>query len=194
MEKQEKKFYKKWWFWVIVIILIIGILGGNKGSTPSDNNDAIETSHTGTLESITFLKGSNGKDFFNTLCEIGEIPKKDGVSMGDSIVYASSNEKYGIELETNKDNEINWISIYTLLKDKNEYENFFVAISRLEYDGSDKTTTFNWIHDNLGNETKTKIGDVNLKLSNGTSGTPILEVYTDGNEEFQKQQLDKISN
>ena len=101
--------------------------------------------------------------------------------MGDSIVYSSSNEKYGIELETNKNNEINWISIYTLLKDKNDYENFFIAISRLEYDGCDKSTIFNWIHDNLGNEATTKVGNANFKLYNGTSGTPILEVYTDGN-------------
>ena len=194
----NKPIYKKWWFWLIIIILVIGMFGGSSNNDNNTNNISVSTNTNNTEiineEKVTFLKDSKGKDFFEILCEIAEVSKKDGVAMGDSIVYASSNEDYGIELETNKSDEINWISIYTMLSDKNDYENFFIAISRLEYDGSNKNECFNWIHDNLGKEATTKIGNANFKLYNGTSGNPILEVFTDGNEDYQKEQLDKISN
>ena len=74
-----------------------------------------------------------------------------------------------------------------------DYTNFFVALSRLEYNGSDKNLCFNWINDNLGKEATTKIGDANIQLSLGTNKKPILELHTDGNEQFQKEQLDKLN-
>ena len=70
---------------------------------------------------------------------------------------------------------------------KEDYENFFLSIARLEYNGSDKSKCFNWIKENLGKESIIKIGDANLKLCNGTSGLPILTLYTDGNENYQKE-------
>ena len=199
----NKKIYEKWWFWVIIVVIIMGVFGGNTNTNTSNNQvpkENIETNvenNTNTSEQtsnekVIFLKGSNGKEFYEILCDVADVEKKEGVKMGDTIDYASGNEKYGIELETNNNNEVNWISIYTLLP--NNYENFFLAISRLEYSDSNKSECFNWIKDNLGKEASTKIGSANFKLYNGTSGSPILDVYTDGNEEFQKEQLNKIKN
>lgn len=196
MEKNEKKIYQKWWFWIIIIILIAGILGGSSDNNTNNTNstnitNSINSTVSETSKSNIFLKGSNGKEFYEILCDVGQVPKKEGVIMGDCIDYASSNENYGIELETNKDNEINWISIYTLFS--SDYDNFFLAVSRLEYNNSNKSECFNWIKENLGKESTIKIGDANFKLYNGTSGKPILEIYTDGNEEYQKEQLKQIS-
>ena len=184
----KKSIFKKWWFWVIVLVLIISVFGGNSSQETKNNS---QNALSNDEEKVIFLKGSNGKEFYEILCDVANVEKKGSVNVGDTIDYASSNENYGIEIETNINNEINWISIYTLLS--NDYENFFLAISRLEYDGSNKSECFNWIKDNLGKEANTKIGNANFKLYNGTSGKPILEVYTDGNEEFQNEQLNKIN-
>lgn len=195
MEKEKKPIYKKWWFWLIVIILVIGIFGGSSNNeTNITNTSNTNTTQARNDEKVIFLKDTNGNEFFDILCEIASVEKKDGVSIGETIDYSSSNEKYGIELETNKNNEINFISIYTMLSNKDDYENLFVAISRLEYNGSNRAECFKWIHNNLGKEATIKIGDANFKLYNGTSGNPILEVFTDGNEEFQKEQLNKLTN
>lgn len=194
MEKEKKPIYKKWWFWIIIVILVVGIFGGNSNNTTNINTSNTNTIQIDNEEKVIFLKGSNGKEFFNILCEVAEVSKKEGVPIAETIDYTSSNEKYGIELETNQNNEINWISIYTMLTDKNDYENFFMAISRLEYDSSNKAKCFNWIHDNLGKEAATKIGDANFRLYNGASGNPILEVFTDGNEDYQKKLVNRISN
>ncbi len=180
-----KKLFKKWWFWLIIIFLIVGFLN------VSNNNSNMINVSSSNQEKITFLSGTNGKEFFQILCDIANIEAPEGTIVGDSIDYVASNLDYGIEIETNKNNEINWISIYTL--SKSNYENFFLSIARLEYNGSDKSKCFNWIKENLGKESIIKIGDANLKLCNGTSGLPILALYTDGNENYQKEQIDKIS-
>ena len=189
-----KKLLKKWWFWLIIIILLIPAVNNQKSENTTQNStENIITTDNFTEEKnsevVTFLKGSNGQEFYKILCEVGSIPEKEGYISGDSIDYTSSNNNFGIEIETNKNNEVNWISIYTLKA--NDYENFFLAISRFEYNGSNRTECFNWIKDNLGNEAETKIGNANFKLYNGTSGKPILEVFTDGNEAYQQEQIDK---
>lgn len=183
MEKTKKPIYKRIWFWIIIIIVVVAIFsdsGDNKSTNTSDVNNIANTNISSDVEEKdVYLENSNGKDFFEILCDVGDIPKKDGTNLDEKIVYTSSNANYGIKLETNRKNEIHYISIYTMLKEKNDYENFFLSISRLEYNGSDRNKCFNWIHDNIGKEATTKIGDVNFKIYNGTSGSPVLEVYTD---------------
>ncbi|MBR3133356.1 MAG: hypothetical protein IKG42_04755 [Clostridia bacterium] len=199
MKNDNLPVYKKWWVWILGILLLIGMFSGinsNNNTTNSNNTttniENISANETTNNEEVVFLSNTNGEEFYSILCEVAGVNIIDGVTMGDTIDYTSGNEDYGIELETNKDGEINWISIYTMLP--NNYENFFLAISRLEYNGSNRNQCFNWINDNLGKEATTKIGDANFKLYNGTSGNPVLEVYTDGNEQFQKEQLDKLNN
>lgn len=197
-DNEKKPIYKKWWFWLIIVVVVLAIGGigmqDNEQPTSTTETQTTTTETQPTTEDIVFLKGTNGKEFFEILCEVGEVEKKEGVDNGDTITYASSNDNFGIELETNKNNEINFISIYTLLDNKDDYQNFFNAISRLGYENFDKATYIDWILDNIGNEATTKIGDVNLKLYKTSSGTPALDVFTDGNEEYQKQLLEKVSN
>lgn len=194
MEKVKQPIYKKWWFWLIVVFLILGLISGAYNdfnlTNETNNSNIIETSTI--EEKVTFLKGSNGKEFYNIMCEVANAEKKRGQDMKKTWLYETVNDKYSIEIEANKStNEINYIRLMTF-KDE-DYENFFLAISRLEYDGSDRKTCFNWIKDNIGKENTTKIGDANFKLSIGTNKNPILEVYTDGNEKFQQEQIEKYT-
>lgn len=194
MEKEKQPIYKKWWFWLIVVFLILGLISGAYNdfnlTNETNNSNIIETSTI--EEKVTFLKGSNGKEFYNIMCEVANAEKKKGQDMKETWLYETVNDKYSIEIEANKStNEINYIRLMTF-KDE-DYENFFLAISRLEYDGSDRKTCFNWIKDNIGKDNNTKIGNANFKFSIGTNKNPILEVYTDGNEKFQQEQIEKYT-
>ena len=194
MEKEKQPIYKKWWFWLIVVFLILGLISGAYNdfnlTNETNNSNIIETSTI--EEKVTFLKGSNGKEFYNIMCEVANAEKKKGQDMKKTWLYETVNDKYSIEIEANKStNEINYIRLMTF-KDE-DYENFFLAISRLEYDGSDRKTCFNWIKDNIGKDNNTKIGNANFKFSIGTNKNPILEVYTDENEKFQQEQIEKYT-
>lgn len=186
IEKNKKPIYKKWWFWLIIIILFLGIYG----SETNNRNNIINTSEDNKVENSsgtetnTSLSGTNGKDFFNILCEVAEVEPTSGVEIGNFIVYKASNSNYSIEVETNKSDEIYYIKMMATQTD--DYKNFFIAATRLEYNGYNRANEFNWINSNLGKETSTKIGDANFKLYNNTLGKPVLEIYTDGNENFQK--------
>ena len=165
MEQSKKTFYKKWWFWLIIFFLLVGIFGSQNETQKTnniENTNAVESN-----KQIVFLKDTNGKEFFNILCEVAELEKTNGIETGDTIDYETSNMNYSIELETNKNGEINYIRMMALQSE--DYTNFFVALSRLEYNGSNRSTCFNWINDNLGKEAKTKIGDANIQLSLGTN-------------------------
>lgn len=194
MEKEKQPIYKKWWFWLIVVFLILGVISGAYNdfnlSNEIENSTKIDISTT--EKEVIFLKGSKGKEFYNIMCEVANVENKKAQDMKETWIYETGNDKYSIELEANKStNEINYIRLMTF---KNEYnENFFLAISRLEYNESDRKTCFNWIKDNIGKENTTKIGDANFKLSIGTNKNPILEVYTDGNEKFQQEQTEKYT-
>lgn len=194
MEKEKQPIYKKWWFWLIVVFLILGLISGAYNdfnlTNETNNSNIIETSTI--EEKVTFLKGSNGKEFYNIMCEVANAEKKKGQDMKETWLYETVNDKYSIEIEANKStNEINYIRLMTF-KDE-DYENFFLAISRLEYDGSDRKACFNWIKDNIGKDNNTKIGNANFKFSIGTNKNPILEVYTDENEKFQQEQIEKYT-
>lgn len=183
----ENKFYKKWWFWLIIIL----VLGVGYSISTSENSIFVDIDNTITSDSskVVFLKGSNGKNFFKIVCDIINPENKYTNKLDESIMYEAYNLDYSIELETNKSNEVNYVRMMAMQTE--EYTNFFLSASRLEYSNSNKTEAFNWINDNLGNEATTKIGDANFKLYNGTNGKPILEIYTDGNDDFQNEQIDK---
>ncbi len=191
MEKKKTEFYKKWWFWLIIVIFVIGIFGSSGSS--NKNKESEQTSSQEQLQSTTdkvvFLKNSNGKNFYSILCDVSQISNKAPLETEDTYDYSNSNNNYSISMCTNKNNEICFISMMAYNQD---YENFFLAASRLEYDGSNKAEIFNWIHDNLGKEATTKIGDANFKLYIGATKKPVLEIYTDGNDEFQQQLIDKL--
>lgn len=178
-----------------LMLMVVGIMFlvfavGSTDSTTTNNSNSTNKTING---KVVFLKNSNGKEFYSILCEVGQIDKNriPPVESEDSIDYANSNSNYAVSMCTSKNHEICYISMMAYNQD---YENFFLAASRLEYDGSNRSKAFNWIHDNLGKEATTKIGDANFKLYIGATNKPILEIYTDGNDEFQQQLLNKLTN
>ena len=188
MEKNKIPIYKKWWFWLIIAFLILAFISG----VYNDFNLTNETESSQIEEKVIFLKGSKGKEFYDILCEVANVENKKPQDMIETWIYETGDDKHSIEVEVNKStNEINCIRLMAF---KSIYsENFFLAISRLEYEGSDRKECFNWIKDNIGKESTTKIGDANFKFSMGPNKNPILEVYTDGNEEFQQKQIDEYT-
>ena len=58
-----------------------------------------------------------------------------------------------------------------------DYDNFFIASTRMDYKNSNKALLLNWILENKGRNSTTKIGDANFKFSIGTNNKPILEIY-----------------
>lgn len=142
-------------------------------------------------EKVIFLKGSNGKTFFDSLCNKVKIEMQNPQKIGDSIFYETTgNMHYSIEVETNNLNEINYVRI--MIFDAEDYKDLFLEASKIEYDGANTENAYKWINDNLGKEAETKIGNANFKLEIGNNGKPILEIFTDGNDEFQKEQMDKL--
>ena len=181
MKKEKYWYLKKWWFWVIIaFVLLLG------SCMNTDTTNTSNTTNQVAAEKVVFLKKSNGKEFYQILCDVAGMEYKNPMESEDTIDYINGSIDYGISMCTNKNNEICYISIMAF---NNDYENFFLSISRLEYENSDKSQIFNWIHDNLGKEATTKIGDANFKLYLGTNNKPVLEVFTDGNDEFQKKQI-----
>lgn len=176
--------------------MLIGIIGSSGEEPKTQSEDTNSNSNEKDNEVITFLPCSNGKDFFTILCDVIEADTSKcnvskGANVGDSTLYTYGNAEYSFDVETNSKNEVNYVEM--LVYSGDDYKNFFLAISRFEYNSADKQKAFNWINDNLGKEATTKIGDANFKLSLTTTKKPVLEVYSDGNENYQKEQLNKVS-
>ena len=203
----KENFYKKVWFWLFIGFMIFifipafieGIQEGLSNSTTITTTNVLEIKHennnnsTKQEEKNIFLKGTNGQDFYEIVCSVGEIEKSKSQEMGETILYESANYNFSIEIEANKTtNEIAYIRMMAL--HASEYENFFNSVSRLEYSEAEKSEIFNWIYDNLGKETSTKLGNANFILTNGTNGKPILEVKTDYYDEYQKELINKLMN
>lgn len=120
------------------------------------------------------LAGTNAKEFYKILCEIAAVEEKEPRTEKNLTIYESQNENYNIKVEANSDNEINKITITCL--SNIDYENVFLALSRLEYEGSDKTKAYNWIHSNIKYNTIEYIGKAKFDMSNDKKQI-ILKVY-----------------
>lgn len=120
------------------------------------------------------LAGTNAKDFYKVLCEVAEVEEKEPRTEKNLTIYESQNETYNIKVEANSDNEINKITI-TCLSDV-DYENVFLALSRLEYEESDRAQAYNWIHSNIKNNTIKFIGKAKFDISKDKKQI-ILKVY-----------------
>ncbi len=207
MEKEKKNIFKKLWFWLLMAFMIFifipafieGIKEGLNNETVlsdysiNENKNIVESSETkNSEEEIVFLKGTNGKEFYDILCEVAGIDKKEPQAMGQTLIYDSSNMKYSVELESNKDTQE--VAYIRMMAFQEEYENFFLAISRLEYDGSDKGKIYNWVHENLGQDASIEIGCVKFVLTQGTNSKQILEMKTNGYDKYSKEQINKLFN
>ncbi len=196
IENNKKPIYKKWWFWVIIgIIVIIGFSSSNTNQTNTNNNVVNNTNNQivqGTTK-IIFLEGTNSDDFASILESVTEISGTNGVVMGDSITYAKSNEKYSISIDADKDKkEIYYARIICLTKE--DPTNVFMAFNRMNYKTENDAELTNWLTENIGKEATTKIGDANFTLSLSTSNNPILEMKTDGSDDYMQEQIDKAMN
>ena len=175
MEKEKYWFVKKWWFWLIIILIIGGIASlGNDNSTKNDDNKN-DTPALVQNTNITALSGTNAEEFYNILCDVAELEKSQPQDLGDALVYESANNKYNIEIISNKENEIQSLRIFNI--NSVDCENVFIALTRLEYNGSNKSTLFNFIHDNINKEAEITIGDASFKIYKGTNNKPIIELY-----------------
>ena len=110
--------------------------------------------------------------------------------MGDSINYTSTNTKYGINIDANKDSkEIDYVRIFALTDE--DATNVFMALNRMDYKTENDAEFTSWLVDNLGKESTKKIGDANFTLSLSTSNRPIIEMKTDGYDNYLNEQIDK---
>lgn len=181
-KNQEKKpIYKKWWFWLIIIV-VIGSFGTSSNTTHKNitntvqnTNETIQNTSLQNQSVILSLSNSNGKDFYESLCGVTEIEEKEGTFENNITIYKEENENYKFEIKSNYNNEI--ISVKMEVLGDIDYDNFLIASTRMDYKNSNKALLLNWILENKGKNSTTKIGDANFKLSIGTNNKPILEIY-----------------
>ncbi len=190
MKEKIKNLSKKWWFWVIVvIILVIGFTGGESSHDESKSNSDANNQVQETKK-IVFLKGTNSEDFAEILEGVTGIENIEGVITGDSINYTSANGKYSINIDANKDTkEIDYVKIIALTDE--DATNVFMSLNRMDYKTENASEYTSWLVDNIGKDATTKIGDANFILSLSTSNLPILEVKTDGSDDYMNEQIDK---
>ncbi len=171
---KKKPIYTKWWFWLIIIVIILAALG-NGFSSNTTQNETSNLTNENVTSNISTLSGTIAKDYFNILCEVAGMHSNEPQIIDNEIIYESTNQDYNIKIVADKtSDEIENIKITTFKE--NDYENFFLAISRLEYSGSNRSTLFNWINDNLGKESNTSIGNANFSLYLTDTNNPILDV------------------
>lgn len=175
MENKKTEIYKKWWFWLIVILILgfIGSLGNNNSPKNDDSTNDVPTSSQSAQ--ITALSGTNAEDFYNILCDVAGLKKNEPQDLNDALIYESANTIYNIEIVSNKNKEIQSIRIINV--NSQDCENLFIALTRLEYNGSNKSTLFDFIHNNINKEAEITIGDASFKIYKGTNNKPIIELY-----------------
>lgn len=112
-----------------------------------------------------FLSNSDGKYFFeNVLCGVTEITATTTNTSNNEIVYEGSNNKYYIEVCTTLNNEIKSVTMIAYTNEDNT--NFFIAATRLKYDGADMSEVTNYIVKNIaGNYNIKYIGNAKFKYT-----------------------------
>ena len=120
------------------------------------------------------LSGTNAKEFYKILCEVTEVEEKEPRTEKNLTIYESQNENYNVKVEANSDNEVNKITI-TCLSDV-DYENVFLSLSRLEYEGSNTVEAYKWIHSSIKYSSIHFIGNAKFEISTDKKQI-ILKVY-----------------
>lgn len=170
---------------LFIVAFITGIFWGycdfQKNETLNNKNEIVQNTNSTSRVDITsenneaVLKNTNGKDFYNILCAVAEITPAENIVDGNTISYKSENDNYRFEIKTTISNEITKIKMEVI--GNVDYDNFLIASTRLDYNGSDKANLLNWILENKEKDISTKIGDANFKFSLGENNKPILEIY-----------------
>ena len=184
MKEKIKELSKKWWFWAIVIIVVLmafsGMCDNEEKNTNTDNNVKDQTQETKTNK---FLEGTNSDDFAEILKSVTGIENINGVISDDLITYISENSKYSIKMIANKDTkEICYVKIIALTSE--DATNVFMSLNRINYKNENNANYTSWLVDNIGKESTTKIGEANFSLSLDTNNHSVLEMNTDGSENY----------
>ena len=147
--------------------------------TPENEKDKNELPSTDNKESIIsvdyYLNNSDGKDFFeNVLCSVTGITSTNTEQNENEIVYKGSNTKYYIKVITNLDNQIKFVDMYANTKE--DSTNFFMASTRLHYDGENAKELTDYIIKSLQEDYSIiYIGNAKFKLTPTYNGK-ILEI------------------
>lgn len=184
MKEKIKEFSKKWWFWAIVIIIVVAAFsdtGDNKEKNKNNyNNVKVQTQET---KINKFLEGTNSNDFAEILKAVTATENIDSVISDDLITYTSENSKYNTKIIANKDTkEICYVKIIALTNE--DPTNVFMSLNRINYKNENKGKYTSWLVDNIGKEAKIKIGEANFYLSLDTNNHSVLEMKTDGSENY----------
>ncbi len=184
MKEKIKELSKKWWFWAIIIIFVIAAfsdMGDNKEKNKNNyNNVKVQTQETKTNK---FLEGTNSDDFAEILKAVTATENIDSVISDDLITYTSENSKYSVKMIANKyTKEICYIKIIALTSE--DATNVFMSLNRINYKNENKGKYTSWLVDNIGKEEKTKIGKANFHLSLDAKNHSVLEMKTDGSENY----------
>lgn len=184
MKEKIKDLSKKWWFWAIVIIIVLAPfsdMGDNKEKNKNNYNNVKEqTQETKTKE---FLEGTNSDDFAEILKAVTATENIDSVISDDLITYTSENSKYSVKMIANKDTkEICYVKIIAITS--KDPTNVFMSLNRMNYKNENDAKYTSWLVDNIGKEATTKIGKANFRLSLDTNHHTVLEMKTDGSENY----------
>lgn len=187
MKEKFKELSKKWWFWAIIIIFVLAPfsdMGDNKEkNTNNYNNVKVQTQETKTNK---FLEGTNSDDFAEILKAVTGIENIDSVISDDLITYTSENSKYSVKMIANKDTkEICYVKIIALTSE--DATNVFMSLNRINYKNENNAKYTSWLVDNIGKKATTKIGEANFSLSLDTNNHSVLEMKTDGSENYIKK-------
>ena len=83
----------------------------------------------------------------------------------------------------NKDTkEICYVKIIALTSE--DATNVFMSLNRINYKNENNANYTSWLVDNIGKESTTKIGEANFSLSLYTNNHSVLEMNTDGSENY----------
>lgn len=179
--KNKKPFYKAVWFWIIILTVVILSLFADIDDNGDKSSNSNIKEQTQEKEAYQFLEGTNSDDFSEILKGVTGIENLDSVISKELISYTAENSDYKIKIIANKDTkEIGYVKITTLTND--DPTNIFMSLNRMDYTTENKSAYTDWLVDNVGKESTTKIGKANFSLIIDSNNNSILEMKTDGSE------------
>lgn len=179
--KNKKPFYKAVWFWIIILTVVILSLFADIDDNGDKSLNSNIKEQTQEKEAYQFLEGTKSDDFSEILKGVTGIENLDSVISKEFISYTAENSDYKIKIIANKDTkEIGYVKITTLTND--DPTNVFMSLNRMDYTTENDSAYTDWLVDNVGKESTTKIGKANFSLIIDSNNNSILEMKTDGSE------------
>lgn len=132
-------------------------------------------------DSSLSLYGTSANKLFNSICsKVGISPRPSSIQKGNYTIYAEANMNYNIDISSTSDkDEIMSINLTHYYDNGSVNKDFFLVLTELEYDGSNKNQLADWINVNIGTNAETKIGSLNFKLTKSDENYVTLSAKTD---------------